>query len=96
MSGARESRTILRGANWVDVSGNYAYVVSYDDNSLLIFDISDPAKPVLASGIKIQGYENKDYGAFSVFVSGSLPMFTMMAGFLLIYDVSDPQWRACS
>jgi hypothetical protein len=84
------SPNFLEGANWVDVSGNYAYVVSYDDNSLSAFDISDPAKPVLSSTIKVQGYTDKDYGAFSVFVSGSYAYVYDDGGVFLVYDVSDP------
>ena len=80
----------LEGANWVDVSGNYAYVVSYDDNSLSVFNISDPAKPALASSIKVQAYEGKDFGAFSVFVSGNFAYVYDDGGVLLIYDISDP------
>jgi hypothetical protein len=80
----------LMGANWVDVSGKYAYVVSYDDNSLSVFDVSDPANPVLASSIKVQDYEGKDSGAFSVFVSGNYAYVYDDGGVFLVYDVSDP------
>lgn len=84
------SPNYLEGANWVDVSGNYAYVISYEDNSLSVFDISDPAKPILASSIKIQAYESKDYGAFCVFVSGNFAYVYDDGGVFLVYDVSDP------
>ncbi len=80
----------LESAHWVDVSGNYAYVVSYDDNSLSVFDISDPANPVLSSTVKVQGYTEKDWGAFSVFVSGSYAYIYDDGGVFLVYDVSDP------
>jgi hypothetical protein len=80
----------LEGANWVDISGNYAYVVSYDDNSLSAFNISDPANPVLSSTIKVQGHKDKDYGAFSVFVSGSYAYVYSDGGVFLVYDISDP------
>ena len=84
------SPNFLEGANWVDVSGNYAYVVSYDDGSLSVFDISDPANPILSSTVKVQGYTDKDYGAFSVFVSGSYAYVYDDGGVFLIYDISDP------
>lgn len=84
------SPNFLKGANWVDVSGNYAYIVSYDDNSLSVFDISDPAKPALASSIKVQAYEGKDSGAFSVFISGNFAYVYDDGGVFLVYDVSDP------
>ncbi len=84
------SPNFLKGANCVDVSGNYAYVVSYDDNSLSVFDISDPAKPALASSVKVPVYEGKDFGAFGVFVSGNFAYVYDDGGVLLIYDISDP------
>ena len=84
------SPNFLEGANWVDVSGNYAYVVSYDDNSLSAFDVIDRANPVLSSTIKIQGYTDKDYGAFSVFVSGNYAYIYDDGGVFLVYDISDP------
>ena len=77
----------------MDVSGNYAYVVNYDDGSLSVFDISDPSKPALASSVKIQAYEGKDYGAFSVFISGSYAYVYDDGGVFLIYDVSDRRCR---
>ena len=79
----------LGGANWVAVSGNYAFVVSYDDNMLSAFDVSDPSNPTIASGIKIQGYTDKDWGAFSVFISGNYAFVYDDGGVLLIYDISD-------
>jgi hypothetical protein len=84
------SPNFLEGANSVDVSGNYAYVISYDDNSLSVFDISDPANPVFASSIKVQAYEGKDSGAFCVFVSGNYAYVYDDGGVFLIYDISDP------
>jgi hypothetical protein len=84
------SPNFLEGANCVDVSGKYAYVASYDDNSLSVFDISDPSKPALASSVKLQAYEGKDYGAFCVFVSGNFAYIYDDGGVLLIYDISDP------
>lgn len=84
------SPNFLEGANWVDVSGNYAYVVSYDDNNLSVFDISDPANPVLSSTIKVQGYTDKDYGAFGLFISGEYAYVYDDGGLFLIYDISDP------
>jgi hypothetical protein len=80
----------LEGANWVDVSGRYAYVVSYDDNSLSAFDISDPANPVLSSTVKVQGYTDTDFGAFGLFVSGSYAYVYYDGGLFLVYDISDP------
>jgi hypothetical protein len=84
------SPNFLEGANCVDVSGNYAYVASYYDNSLSVFDISDPSKPVFASSVKVQTYEGKDYGVFSIFVSGNFAYVYDDGGVLLIYDISDP------
>jgi hypothetical protein len=84
------SPNFLEGANCVDISGNYAYVVSYNDNRLLVFDISDPSKPVFASSVKVQAYEGKDSGAFSVFVSGNYAYVYDDGGVFLVYDISDP------
>ena len=79
----------LGGANWVAVSGNYAFVVSYDDNMLSAFDVSDPSNPTIASGVKVQGYEGEKSGAFSVFVSGNYAFVYDDSGVILIYDISD-------
>src|SRR4030042_6152421 len=57
----------LGGASWVDVSGNYAYVIGYFDNSLSVFDIADPSKPFLVKSIKVDAYPDMEYGALSVF-----------------------------
>ncbi|MBM3707535.1 MAG: hypothetical protein FJW69_04210 [Actinobacteria bacterium] len=80
----------LGEVSWLSVSGNYAFTVSYEDNWLSIFDVSNPSAPAFISGIEVQGYEGKDYGAFSVFATGDYAFVYDDGGMILIYDVSDP------
>ena len=55
----------------VDISGNFAYVLSWNDRAMSIFDISDPGKPAFVNSIKVQAYESSDYGASSIIISGN-------------------------
>ena len=80
----------LGGANNVYVSGNYAYVTSYDDCSLTIFDISNPANPVFEGLIKGQGEPNYLADANSVFISNKNAFITGVGdNALSIFEISE-------
>jgi hypothetical protein len=83
------SPNFLGGASWVDVSGNYAFVIGYFDNSLSVFDITDPSKPSLVKSLKVDAYPDIDNGALSIFVSGNYAYVYHDTGVILIYDISD-------
>ncbi len=88
--------TALDGAVDVDISlsGNYAYVVSKDDDSLSIFDVSDP------TNIREIGYVQDDNqggivtsldGANSIIVLGNYAYVTAKDDHTFsIFDISDP------
>jgi hypothetical protein len=80
----------LGHARSVDISGNYAYVLSFNDIAMSIFDISDPAKPAFVNSIKVQAFEDREYGAYSIFISGNFAYIYDSGGAVLIYDISDP------
>jgi len=88
LAGSLIDHTNMDGAHSVYVSGKYAYVASYQSDSLAIIDISDPTTPVL-SGSLIDS-TNMDF-AYSVYVSGK---YAYVAGgnsdSLAIIDISDP------
>jgi hypothetical protein len=83
----------LSGAHSVYVNGKYAYVVSHYDNSLSVFDISDPEHPVLAAEpIVGSGPPNYLGGAASVFVKGNYAyVASPLDDALSIFDISDPE-----
>ena len=82
----------LNGAMSVFVSGDVAYVASYDARSLTLIDVSDPASPTLLSEVSNGdgGLINLD-GARSVFVSGNVAYVASFNGnTLALIDVSYP------
>lgn len=86
--------TQLDGATGVFVSGNYAYVASSVDDSLSIFDISDPTMITQSGTIvdnNMAGSATQLDGANSVFVVGSYAYVTAATeNSLSVFDVSDP------
>ncbi len=84
---------LLNGAYTVTVSGNYAYVGSYADDSFTIMDISDPTNPVIKSEVydgdgEFNKLNNIDkiriYGNYAYVVTAS------SEDALTIIDISDP------
>jgi hypothetical protein len=67
----------------VFVSGNYAYLASYDLDFRII-DISDPTNPTLAGGLDLPGITNE------VFTSGNYAYGADGYGGLQIINISDP------
>jgi hypothetical protein len=80
---------LLSNPSDVYVSGNYAYVTSYDNDALEIVDISDPANPVHLSSLSDGAGEVLLSGPSGVFVSGNYAYITGAEG-LEIVDVSNP------
>ena len=81
--------TNLSGPTSVYVSGKYAYVTSYDNGALAIFDISNP------NNIVAKGTTNENLGTpngpTSVVVAGHYAYVTSVSNHTLaIYAVSDP------
>lgn len=74
----------------VFVSGNYAYVVSTDSNSLEIIDISNPSLLVHKSSVvhRVDGIEM--FNPKSVFVSGNYAYVVSYSDALEIIDISNP------
>ncbi|MCX6770838.1 MAG: right-handed parallel beta-helix repeat-containing protein [Candidatus Micrarchaeota archaeon] len=80
--------TSLNGAFSVAVSGNYAYIASYNGNSLTIFDATNPSAPV-----QIAYYNNSTSlnGARSVAVSGNYAYVASAgANSLTIFNITAP------
>ena len=74
----------------VFVSGNYAYIASWNTKSLEIVDISDPAHPV-HKGKLTTGFGGANFTPNYIFVSGNYAYITSWVGETLeIVDVSDP------
>lgn len=73
------------------VEGNYAYVASFDNDALTIFDISDPVNPAHVGAITGQGSPNYLYGASCIAKQGD---YVYIASYhddaLTIFDVSNP------
>ncbi|MBD3300353.1 MAG: hypothetical protein GF347_03300 [Candidatus Moranbacteria bacterium] len=90
--------TIGNNPQCVTVSGAYAYVLNYDDDSMKILDVSDPANPSTVATIKddVGGFNNfsqprnvvVDSGFAYVAVSGESATFANSA--LNIINVADP------
>lgn len=81
---------VLNGPKFVVVSGNYAYVVGRNSNSLQIVDVSNPAAPIVKGAI-VHG----SGGALlsqpsSVAVSGNYAYVVSYGNTLEIINVSDP------
>ena len=75
----------------VYVSGNYAYVASFDSNALEIVDVSNPANPVHKGSISNGAGGALLNGPVSVYVSGNYAYVASMASNALeIVDVSNP------
>ncbi len=84
--------TELNGSDSVFVSGTTAYVYAANGGHFTIFDVSNPASPVLQSHVFNDGGTFDKLGnAGGVFVSGTTAYVTS-SGFssLTIIDVSDP------
>ena len=86
----------LGGAYGISVSGKYAYVADYatplsGDNTFAIFDISNPASPVLAGSITGAGQPNYLGGGRAVFVSGNYAYLACdVDNAFTIFDISNP------
>ncbi len=84
---------LLNGPRGVFVSGNIAYVASYDSSALEIVDVTDPANPVHTSSISDGGGGSIPCLSlpYGIFVSGN---YTYVASdgsdALEIVDVTDP------
>jgi hypothetical protein len=61
----------LYGAVGIYINSNYAYVTSYNDSALSIFDISDPKNPVHVGSITGAGSPNYLGGAYGISVNGN-------------------------
>jgi 6-phosphogluconolactonase (cycloisomerase 2 family) len=80
------SSTNLDGPQSVYVSGKYAYVASGNNNTLAIFDVSDPMN-IVAKGYTSTNLNNP----VSMYVSGKYAYVTSWySSTLAIFDVSDP------
>jgi hypothetical protein len=88
-AGAIGSITAGSGAYYVVVSGKYAYVVNYNSPALEIYDVSNPASPVLVGSVST---ESASYESTSVYVAGRYAYVTIdgTTSYLEIYDVSNP------
>lgn len=75
----------LEGAWGVHAVGKYVYVVSRNNGSLTIFDVSNQSNPELMSATDISSCAPR-----SVFVSGAHAYMTCTNDIFQIYDVSDP------
>jgi hypothetical protein len=53
------SNTTLNGARDVKVSGNYAYVASYDGARFTVVDITTPSTPVIVTNVRNNGTTRK-------------------------------------
>jgi hypothetical protein len=79
---------ILEETNDVYVSGKYAYVTSYIDDSLDIVDISNPTDPTLVGRLSDSSELN---GAYSVYVSGKYAYVASNIDWSFrVIDISDP------
>ncbi len=79
------------GAWSIYVSGNYAYIASFDHNSLEIVDVSNPATPIHKSSL-IDGEGGALLkGAYSAFVNGNYAYVASNGSNALeIVDISNP------
>ena len=77
--------TSLNSPVSVFVSGQYAYIASYNNNELVIDDVSNPANPTFISEVSIL-YGNPD----AVYVQGHYAYVASVNGPVSIYDVSNP------
>ena len=83
--------TLLNGPDDVFVSGRYAYVTSYDEDSLSIIDIFDPYNPIEVGTITDGAGASALNGANFVHVVGKYAYVTSWGDdSLSIIDVSDP------
>ncbi|MFH1427058.1 MAG: hypothetical protein ABIG60_00825 [Patescibacteria group bacterium] len=92
--------SLLNGAYHLYVANNYAYIVSLQDNSLTIADISDKSNPVLVKEIKNNDRDinNRTYNLnnpVSVFIKDNYAYITSTQDFgnkgnLTILNISDP------
>ncbi|OIO18977.1 MAG: hypothetical protein AUJ37_04185 [Candidatus Magasanikbacteria bacterium CG1_02_41_34] len=86
--GSNVDNTNLNGAQGVYVSGDYAYVVNRDDDSLRIIDITSPGTPLIIGGVQSSSTLN---GAHDVVVSGKYAyVVNSYDNSLRVIDVSDP------
>ncbi|MDB9899824.1 hypothetical protein OAC85_02735 [Flavobacteriaceae bacterium] len=80
----------INGASSLDVQGNYAYVASFDNNSFVVFDVSDPTNPVGVGQLVDSGTLLLNLPS-GVFVKGN---YAYVSSFqddgLQIIDISDP------
>ena len=81
---------LLQGPHGVDVSGNYAYVVSAISNALEIVDISNPATPIHKGSITNGAGGAQLYIPNGVAVSGNYAYVVSNSNALEIIDVSNP------
>ena len=81
----------LEEAGGLYVEGNYAYVGGRDDESITIFDISNPSDPVHVGVINGTGAPNYLSGVFQIVKDGNYIYCTSnWDDALVIIDVSDP------
>jgi len=84
------SPNYLNGARDVFIVGNYAFIVSYSDDALTIFDISDPTNPVHKGVITGAGSPNYLNGPYGIYVSGDYAyVASALDNALTIFDISD-------
>lgn len=78
----------LQGADGVDVSGDYAYVVGYPCDFQVV-DISNPAAPFVAASIDTFS-NSPDLYTFDVVVSGNYAYFANETSGLEVIDITTP------
>ena len=89
------SPNYLEGAHDVEVleiaDHWYAFVVSFYDNALSVFNVDNPAAPSLVASVQGAGSPNYLSGAHSIVVSEDYAYITSYNdNALVIYDISDP------
>jgi hypothetical protein len=81
----------LYGASDVFVSGSYAYVTAYFDDSFVVIDVSTPSSPTFVSKLSGSGSPNYLNGASSIYVVGNYAYVTSaIDDALTIIDISTP------
>lgn len=81
----------LDQASGIDVVGPYAYVVGYEGDGLMTFDISDPTDPRMITEATHDGVTLKLDGAQEVVVNGKYAyVIAALSDTLNIFDISDP------
>lgn len=80
----------IENPNAVVVNGNYAYVGSYANGGVQVFDISTPGSPTRVGGI-LPNSTNRIYGIYDMEISGSyLYVSSYSYHTITVLDISTP------